>query len=269
MMMYTFCFDCFCKYGDDLSTQELINSLQRQVDRMDLQLKHKRNSSRDLMDAINNKPNGSFTVVDESRYMAFTHNEGKEDEEPYDHIKDSAFFYDVTEQFKQQMMLDKQTCKKCEVSTISKALVPEKVKKAHSDKVKTLKEPLMVLDLYFCGTLEHPERIKEILKGGFSDRDFTCGDYGKGLYFSKYPSKAAQFSKLGNLLKAEVAIGNVETVVKGDRTRTSPSPGYDSIITPGRLAHMLGQGDASMNQEYVVFDANQVLPLCLLTYETS
>ena len=41
------------------------------------------------------------------------------------------------------------------------------------------------------------------------------------------------------------------------------------LQTPGRLTHMLGQGDASMNQEYVIFDSNQVLPLCLLTYETS
>lgn len=50
------------------------------------------------------------------------------------------------------------------------ALVPEKVKKAYRDRVQKLNDPLMVLDLYFCGTLEHPERIKEILKGGFSER---------------------------------------------------------------------------------------------------
>lgn len=62
--------------------------------------------------------------------MAFTQHEGKEEDEPYDHIKDSAFFYDVTEQFKQQMMLDTLACKKCEVSTISK------VKKVLSDFVE-------------------------------------------------------------------------------------------------------------------------------------
>ncbi|XP_060552113.1 uncharacterized protein LOC132713503 isoform X2 [Ruditapes philippinarum] len=254
---------------DERTTKELIDTLQRQVDRMDLKLKHKRTSSRDLMESLSNKSNGSFTVIDESRYMAFSKHEGNGQEEPYDHIKDSAFFYDVTEQFKTEMMLDTQACKKCEVSSISKALVPEKTKKAYRAKVQSLKDPLMVLDLYFCGTLEHPERIKEILKEGFTERDFTCGDYGKGLYFSKYPFKAAQFSKIGNLLKVEVAIGNVETVVKADRTRTVPSQGFDSIITPGRLTHMLGQGDASMNQEYIIFDAHQVLPLCLLSYETS
>lgn len=50
--------------------------------------------------------------------MAFSQSGGKVDEEPYDHIKDSAFFYDVTEQFKQQMLMETGT--KCEVSTISK-----------------------------------------------------------------------------------------------------------------------------------------------------
>ena len=58
-------------------------------------------------------------VSDESRYMAFPNSE-KKTEEPYDHIKDSAFFYDVTEQFKQQMRLDRTCFVKCEVSTISK-----------------------------------------------------------------------------------------------------------------------------------------------------
>lgn len=43
---------------------------------------------------------------------------------------------------------------------------------------------------------------------------------------------------------------------------------FHPFQTPGRLTHMLGQGDASMNQEYVVFDPRQVLPLCLLSYET-
>ena len=51
--------------------------------------------------------------------MAFPQS-GKKPEEPYDHIKDSAFFYDVTEQFKQQMRLDLTCFVKCEVSTISK-----------------------------------------------------------------------------------------------------------------------------------------------------
>ena len=54
--------------------------------------------------------------------MSFPDSEKKK-EEPYDHIKDSAFFYDVTEQFKQQMRLDLTCFVKCEVSTISKVLL--------------------------------------------------------------------------------------------------------------------------------------------------
>ena len=61
-------------------------------------------------------------VPDESRYMAFSQGGSKLEEEPYDHIKDSAFFYDVTEQFKQQMLLDTLVCKKCEVTTVSKVI---------------------------------------------------------------------------------------------------------------------------------------------------
>ena len=34
--------------------------------------------------------------------------------------------------------------------------------------MKMLKDPTMVIDLYYCGSLERPHRIKEILKNGFS-----------------------------------------------------------------------------------------------------
>ena len=43
------------------------------------------------------------------------------------------------------------------------------MKKAHREKMKTLKDPTMVIDLYYCGTLERPQKIKEILKNGFSE----------------------------------------------------------------------------------------------------
>lgn len=67
------------------------------------------------------------------------------------------------------------------------ALVPEKVKKAYREKIKTLQDPLMVLDLYFCGTLEHPERIKEILKNGFTEeRKKTQLSICKGRQFFGY-----------------------------------------------------------------------------------
>jgi hypothetical protein len=41
--------------------------------------------------------------------------------EPYDHMKDAAFFYDVTERFKKGMQLDPEVKRKnVEVNTISK-----------------------------------------------------------------------------------------------------------------------------------------------------
>ena len=33
----------------------------------------------------------------------------------------------------------------------------------------SLKDPAMVIDLYYCGTLERPHRIKDILKNGFTE----------------------------------------------------------------------------------------------------
>ena len=72
-----------------------------------------------MEDSLNN--DCVHVIADENRYMSFPDSEKKK-EEPYDHIKDSAFFYDVTEQFKQQMRLDLTCFVKCEVSTISKVL---------------------------------------------------------------------------------------------------------------------------------------------------
>ena len=54
----------FLRIDDDITTQELIDNLQRQVDRMEIKLRHKRNSSRDLEKLLETpKPNGSYTVV--------------------------------------------------------------------------------------------------------------------------------------------------------------------------------------------------------------
>ncbi|WAR22993.1 hypothetical protein MAR_036662 [Mya arenaria] len=55
----------------------------------------------------------------------------------------------LAEQFKQQMILDTLACKKCEVTTISKALVPEKTKKAYKERIKGLADPTMVLDIFY------------------------------------------------------------------------------------------------------------------------
>lgn len=55
--------------------------------------------------------------------MSFPTTRNKKQGEPYDHMKDAAFFYDVTEQFKKGMKLDPQIKGSYEVTTISKVRV--------------------------------------------------------------------------------------------------------------------------------------------------
>ena len=71
------------------------------------------------------------------------------------------------------------------------------------------------------------------------------------------------------LLLADVAVGNVETVVRRDAARGAPSAGFDSIVIPGRkLPSQSGPGGGrEMNEEYVIFDGSQAVPLSLLFYE--
>ncbi|KAJ8305913.1 hypothetical protein KUTeg_016458 [Tegillarca granosa] len=252
---------------EEINTQELITNLQRQVELMDLAIKKKRLHSLDEEHTPESRR--SLTTVDDSKYLSFPSSKVRQQlAEPYDHMKDAAFFYDVTEQFKTGMELDPSVKRQHEVQTISKATLSEAYQEEYKNRNKQLKDPSMVADLYFCGTLEHPERIQDILKYGFAESDFIHGEYGRGLYFSKFPSMAGKFSALGKVMFVEVGLGNVETVTKIDRTRKSPSQGFDSIITPGRLSTKEG-GDNSMHQEYVIFDHRQVLPLCLISYSGS
>ena len=59
VLCYNFCFT-----EEDISTQELIDKLQRQVDKMEIKIRHKRSSSRDLEKLLESpKNNGSCTVV--------------------------------------------------------------------------------------------------------------------------------------------------------------------------------------------------------------
>ncbi|XP_022317726.2 uncharacterized protein LOC111120953 isoform X2 [Crassostrea virginica] len=249
---------------DDIDTNDLISGLQREVDLMDLAIKRER-----LQSLVDSDPitKSKFTTVDESQYMSFPTTRNKKQGEPYDHMKDAAFFYDVTEQFKKGMKLDPQIKGSYEVTTISKATLSDSYIEKYREQIKKMKDPSLIADLYFCGGLEHPERLNDILKYGFKESDFVYGEYGRGLYFSKYPSKAAQFSAQEKILYVEVGLGNIETVSKQDKTRKSPGgPGFDSIITPGRLQSSRGGGDVVYNEEYIVYNISQVMPLCLISY---
>ena len=93
----------------------------------------------------------------------------------------------------------------------------------------------------------------------------------------RYASRAHYYNGgCGSVLLCLVAVGNTETVMRRDCSRGAPSSGFDSIVVPGRRlpSQAVGRGEcganpaghARFNEEYVVFDGSQVLPLCLLEY---
>lgn len=50
------------------------------------------------------------------------------------------------------------------------ALLNKDVYENYSSKIQSLGAGAMEMSLYYCGSLENPERIKDILKNGFSDK---------------------------------------------------------------------------------------------------
>ncbi|KAK7503980.1 hypothetical protein BaRGS_00004712 [Batillaria attramentaria] len=253
--------------GDE-DTNQLIQSLERQVSTMEIPSRnpstHTPSRARQLVqqDPATLAP----ASCDDSHYMVRGH--VRSQTAPYDHAQDVSIFCDIAAQFKQAMSADPSVKMQYDVSSINKAVLPSSVQEKFQNRVLTLADPEMVTQLYFCGTLEKPHRCQEVLRTGFSQDDFSHGEYGYGLYFSKHPSKAAQFSALGKLLLAEVGLGAVETVTKEDRTRKVPASGMDSVIVPGRLYRDDGDlTDGVLCQEYVIFNPAQVLPICLITYQ--
>ncbi|KAJ7388896.1 hypothetical protein OS493_035043 [Desmophyllum pertusum] len=133
-------------------------------------------------------------------------------------------------------------------------------------RTQRLGDPVICTQLYLCGGVSD-EQIEKIMKRGFSKEDFTRGPYGKGLYFSMQASQAASFSAPGKLLLCNVGLGLTESIVVQDRGRTLPPPGYDSILTGGRTPSPVSPGPPQ--QEYVVFDPLQAIPVYLVEYSTS
>lgn len=134
-------------------------------------------------------------------------------------------------------------------------------------RAQRLGDPVICTQLYFCGGASD-EQIERIMKQGFSKKDFTRGPYGKGLYFSAQACQAAAFSAPGKLLLCNVGLGLTESVVVQDRGRSLPPPGYDSILTAGRTPSPVSS-QASPQQEYVVFDPLQAIPVYLVEYSCS
>ncbi|XP_067678316.1 uncharacterized protein [Haliotis asinina] len=251
---------------EDISTDALIHGLQQQLDMMDASLN---NRSLHMVSPEKTGDKHMVTSIGDSSYLSFPCVRVRSQQDPNDHSKDAIMFSDVTHQFQEGMKADKTIKNTYNVTSITKAVLPDSVKAAYHSRRDLLIDGSMVTELYYCGSLQRPERIQEILDYGFSDADFSYGEYGRGLYFSKYPSKAAQFSAFSKLVLVEVGLGKVETVTKQDRTRQQCSPNFDSIITPGRLRKDDYDPEPTLLQEYVVFDQTQVLPLCLISYEAA
>ncbi|XP_071498468.1 uncharacterized protein [Diadema antillarum] len=179
--------------------------------------------------------------------------------------------------FEEEMIDKPLPGQRCRVTDVTMATgVSMTIKELYGIRLKQLGDPTIRMRLYFCGTGARPERLGRIMSNGFSEEDFSYGDYGVGLYFSEYPSVAAQFSAFGKMLVAEVGLGNTESVVKKDRTRVAPPIGFDSIVTPGRLSRKNADGGDGAHEsivpmdckEYIIFDSLQVLPVCLVEYTT-
>ncbi|XP_071799543.1 uncharacterized protein [Asterias amurensis] len=179
---------------------------------------------------------------------------------------ESKIHWQVAEEFKLSMD-DSVMAGMCVVSQTTKAHVSSSVVEMYKTRCSHLLDSSIHTKMYLCGTLEHPERIQRILSDGFTEQDFSHGEFGVGLYFSQHASKAAHFSALGKLLLVDIGLGKTESVIKKDNTRTAPPEGFDSIVTPGRLSNLSG-GDLMTcgYQEYVIFDPYQALPLYLIEY---
>ncbi|CAH1242857.1 TNKS2 [Branchiostoma lanceolatum] len=180
----------------------------------------------------------------------------------------TAEWWQVAEDFRLGMKKDSDIEGVVEVTNITPAdLTPSAVESFHTWRQK-LQDPSLCMKLYFCGGLEHPtSRMNELIKYGFSEQDFSHGTFGVGLYFSKHPSKAANFCPLGKILLAEVVLGKTESVVKKNHTRRTPPNGFDSVVTPGRLLPSPSGVSMVTNQEYVVFHPDQAVPVCLMEYQ--
>jgi len=136
-------------------------------------------------------------------------------------------------------------------------------------------------------------------------RGQVLNTYGRGLYLTRYASKAARMcAALGchELVIVKVALGNTETQTKEDRSRQSTSSGYHSMVVPGRripgmpssTSRAPAKGDikgdifsstrphsnctslvphynrvepGQHSEEFVVFDMSQVLPLYCVGFE--
>ena len=126
--------------------------------------------------------------------------------------------------------------------------------------------------LYFCGSLTSEKDLAGIKERGvFSCFHFTHGDFGVGLYFSRFAEVAVKFSKVNQILVAEVNFGKQRTVLTPDAKRCTAGTGFDTVLTPGRLSGTISPRETTENkeklQEIIVFDLKRAVPKYIIQYE--
>eukprot|EP00794_Sanderia_malayensis_P007675 gene7675-8510_t len=132
-------------------------------------------------------------------------------------------------------------------------------------KLATLSDPLMFDDLYYCGGKSKTE-LERILQYGFSQDDINNSDLRKGLGFTQNPRNAMEFTIPGTILLCTIGLGNTKTVVTDTHFRSFPPDGFDSILTTGK---QLGHDCEHPSSHYIIFDAAQALPVCLIDYNVT
>ena len=103
-----------------------------------------------------------------------------------------------------------------------------------------------------------------ILNNGFKLPE-RAGMYGAGIYVATDSSKSQRYSSSSQLLLCQVLLGKVLTLKTADpnmNLQTLKTKGYDSVFAPRDTKHTGGV----LNDEFVVFRPEQVLPLFVVHY---
>ena len=141
---------------------------------------------------------------------------------------------------------------------------------------KTDKNDQNWVQMFYSGSLLSPSDLNSIRdKGRFTNFNFTYGDYGIGLYFSRFSEVSVKFSKVNCAIVALVNPGNQNSTLKADSSRRSAGENFDSLLTPGRLSELASPRDKTGDsfkercQELIVFDIKRAIPQYVIEYITT
>lgn len=128
-------------------------------------------------------------------------------------------------------------------------------------------------EMFYSGSLLSTSDLNGIReKGRFNNFNFTYGDYGIGLYFSRFAEVSIRFSKVNCIIVASVNPGCTNSTLKVDSSRRNAGSNFDSLLTPGRLSELSSprQKEASSlkekYQEMIIFDPRRAFPEFVIEY---